>query len=158
MGFEVEWQTNFWYLPKPFSYFTLTLNYSYINNETKYPWAEVNLVPVDTTDRGRIIYEKIRLDSAYSGPMINQPTHLANASLGFSYKGFDTWLSFQYIGDIPISISGAEEKHVDKIAFVRWDLQSRLQLPVKGLELMFNISNIKNYSDYYLQLCFSVGI
>lgn len=147
MGFEVEWQTNFWYLPKPFSYFTLSLNYSYINNETKYPWEEVNLLPVDTTDRGRVIYEKVKLDSAYSGPMINQPTHLANASLGFSYKGFDTWLSFQYIGDIPINMSGAEEKHVDKIAFVRWDLQSRLELPVKGLELLFNISNINNIQE-----------
>jgi len=147
MGFEVEWQTNFWFLPKPFSYFTLSLNYSYINNETMYPWEEVNLVPVDTTDRGRVIYEKVRLDSAYAGPMINQPTHLANASLGFSYKGFDTWLSFQYIGDIPISMSGAKEKHVDKIAFVRWDLQSRLELPVKGLELLFNISNINNIQE-----------
>ncbi len=147
MGFEVEWQTNFWYLPKPFSFFTLSLNYSYIHNETKYPWEEVNLVPFDTTDRGRIIYKKVRLDSAYAGPMINQPTHLANASLGFSYKGFDSWLSFQYIGDIPISRNGAEEKHVDKIAFVRWDFQSRLKLPVNGLELMFSISNINNIQE-----------
>lgn len=147
MGFEAEWQTNFWYLPKPFSYFTLTLNYSYINNETKYPWEEVSLMPKDTTTSGRIIYDKVRLDSVYAGPMINQPTHLANASLGFSYKRFDTWLSFQYISDIPISMSGAEEKHVDKIAFVRWDLQSRLELPVKGLELLFNISNINNIQE-----------
>jgi TonB-dependent receptor len=147
MGFEAEWQTNFWYLPKPFSYFTLTLNYTYINNETKYPWEEVVMMPVDTTSTGRIIYEKVRLDSVYAGPMINQPKHLANASLGFSYKGFDTWLSFQYIGDIPISLSGAVEKHVYKIAFVRWDLQSRLELPVKGLELLLSISNINNIQE-----------
>ena len=119
----------------------------FINNETKYPWEEVSLVPSDTTNLGRIIYDKVRLDSAYAGPMLNQPSHLANASLGFSYKGFDSWLSFQYIGDIPVSISGAEEKHVDKIAFVRWDFQSRLELPVKGLELMFNISNINNMQE-----------
>ncbi len=147
MGFETEWQTNFWYLPKPFNHFTLSLNYSYIHNETKYPWEEVNLVPFDTTDRGRIIYKKVRLDSAYVGPMINQPTHLANASLGFSYKGFDAWLSFQYIGDVPISRNGAEEKHVDKIAFVRWDFQSRLKLPLKGMELMFSVANINNIQE-----------
>ncbi|MCD6598091.1 MAG: TonB-dependent receptor, partial [Bacteroidales bacterium] len=147
MGFEAEWQTNFWYLPKPFSYFTLSLNYSYINNKTKYPWEEVNMVSVDTTDAGRVIYNKIRVDSAFAGPMINQPSHLANASLGFSYKGFDSWISFQYISDIPISLSGAVEKHVYKIAFVRWDFQSRLTLPVKGLELMFSISNINNIQE-----------
>jgi len=147
MGFEAEWQTHFWYLPKPFSFFTLSLNYSYIHNETKYPWEEVSMVPVDTTDRGRIIYEKVRIDSAYSGPMINQPTHLANASLGFSYKSFDVWLSFQYIGKVPISMNGAEEKHVYKIAFTRWDLQARLQLPLKGLELLFNVANINNIQE-----------
>jgi TonB-dependent receptor len=151
-GFEAEWQTNFWYLPKPLSYFTLTLNYSYIHNETKYPWEEVNLVPIDTTDRGRIIYEKVRLDSVYAGPMINQPTHLANASLGFSYKKFESWLSLQYISNIPVSLGGSEEKNVNKIAFVRWDFQSRLELPVKGLELMFNISNINNIQEeQYMQ-------
>lgn len=146
-GFETEWQTNFWYLPKPFSYFTLSLNYSYIHNETKYPWEEVNLMPVDTTPRGRIIYKKVRLDSVYSGPMINQPTHLANASLGFSYKGFSSWLSFQYISNVPISRNGAVEKHVDKIAFTRWDFQSRFELPVKGLELLFSVSNINNIQE-----------
>ena len=26
-GLEFEWQTNFWYLPKPFSYFSLYTNY-----------------------------------------------------------------------------------------------------------------------------------
>jgi TonB-dependent receptor len=147
MGFEAEWQTHFWYLPKPFSFFTLSLNYSFIHNETKYPWEEVSMVPVDTTDRGRIIYEKVRIDSAYSGPMINQPTHLANASLGFSYKSFDVWLSFQYIGEVPISMDGAEEKHVYKISSTRWDLQARLQLPLKGLELLFNVANINNKQE-----------
>jgi len=146
-GFEAEWQTHFWYLPKPFSFFTLSLNYSYIHNKTKYPWEEVEMVPVDTTDRGRIIYEKVRLDSAYSGPMLNQPTHLANASLGFSFKGLDIWLSYQYIGKTHIKMSGAEEKHVYKIAFARWDLQGRYQLPLKGLEILFNVANINNIQE-----------
>ncbi len=146
-GFEAEWQTIFWYLPKPFSYFTLSLNYSYIHNQTRYPWEEINIVPVDTTDRGRVIYNKIRVDSAYTGPMINQPSHLANVSLGFSFKGFDTWLSFQYIGQTPISLSGAVEKHVYKIAFIRWDLQCLYKLPVKGLDVLFDIANINNIQE-----------
>jgi len=151
-GFEAEWQTNFSYLPKIFSHFTLTLNYSFIDNKTMYPWEEVNLVPIDTTPRGRVIYDKVRLDSAYVGPMIDQPTHLANASLGFSYKGFDSWLSFQYKGAVPVSLRGAVEKHIDKIAYVRWDFQSKLELPVKGLDLMFSVANINNIrEEQYMQ-------
>ncbi len=146
-GIETEWQTNFSYLPKPFNHFTLTLNYSFIDNKTKYPWEEVNLVAIDTTPRGRVIYEKVRMDSVYSGPMINQPTHLANASLGYSYRGFETWLSFQYKGAIPVSMRGAVEKHVDKIAYYRWDFQSKLELPLKGLDLMFSVANINNIQE-----------
>ena len=146
-GVEAEWQTNFWYLPKPLSFFTLSLNYSYINNKTRYPWEEISIVPVDTTPAGRVIYEKVRKDSAYTGPMINQPSHLANVSLGFSLRGFDAWLSFQYISDVPISLSGAVEKHVYKIAFKKWDFQSRLRLPVKGLEILFSVSNINNIQE-----------
>ncbi len=146
-GFETEWQTHFWYLPKPLSFFTLSLNYSYMNNKTMYPWEEVNIVPIDTTERGRIIYAKVRLDSAYVGPMLNQPTYLANASLGFSFKWFHAWLSYQYIGKTHISLSGAEEKHVYKIAFARWDFQSRIELPLKGLEIMFSVANINNKQE-----------
>ena len=146
-GFEWEWQTNFWYLPKPFCFFTFSFNYSYIHNITRYPWEEIQVLPVDTTSAGRVIYKKVRKDSAYAGPMINQPTHLFNASLGFSFKGFDAWLSFQYISRVPISLSGAVEKHVFKVPFYKWDLQTRYRLPVKGLEVLFSIANINNIQE-----------
>ncbi|MEN8203871.1 MAG: TonB-dependent receptor [Bacteroidota bacterium] len=143
-GFEVEWQTNFWYLPKPFSYFTLTANYSYINNEATYPYMEVKLVEVGVDERGRPLLEKQRTDSTYTGPMLNQPKHLANISLGFSYKAFDIWVSYQYIGEI--TTEKAVQKEYDKYKgdFSRLGIQSRLELPVKGLEILFNLANLSD--------------
>lgn len=146
-GFEIEWQTNFWYLPKPFSFFTLTTNYSLIDNEASYPISEVEIVQTGVTDRGRPIFEKIRKDSAYSGPMLNQPKQLANISLGFSYKTFDMWLSYQYIGEQWIALGTQEELDQIKVDFTRWGLQGRWEMPLDGLELLFNVSNINDIQE-----------
>ncbi|MBE0675921.1 MAG: hypothetical protein IH591_14785, partial [Bacteroidales bacterium] len=133
--------------PKPFSYFTLTANYSLIHNEASYPYSEVKIIQTGVTDRGRPIYEKVRIDSVYSGPMLNQPKQLANISLGFSYKTFDLWLSYQYIGDQWIGIGGQEEFDQTKIAFTLWGLQGKWSLPVDGLDLLFNVSNINDIQE-----------
>jgi TonB-dependent receptor len=145
-GFEFEWQTNFWYLPKPFSFFTLTMNYSILKNETIYPYSEIRIIPVDTI-RGRVIFEKIRIDSTYRGMMINQPKAIGNISLGFSYKKFDIWLSYQYMGEILTSKANMQEYDKFKGKFSRWGLQAKLELPVKGMELLFNVANLNNIQE-----------
>ena len=146
-GLEIEWQTNFWYLPKPFSYFTLTTNYSYINNITTYPYSEVEVVQIGVSDIGRPLFELQRSDSTYTGAMLNQPNHLANISLGFSYKKFDVWLSYQYIGKILTNKAVMEENDHYKSAFYRFGIQGRLELPVKGMDLLFNLANINNIQE-----------
>ncbi|MEN8156639.1 MAG: TonB-dependent receptor [Bacteroidota bacterium] len=143
-GFEVEWQTSFWYLPKPFSYFTLTTNYSYINNQSVYPDSRV-FIEFDP-NTGRPI-GKVRSDSTFTGPMPNQPTHLLNVSLGFNYKNFDLWLSYQYFGEILVATSGIPEIDRFKTPFYRLGLQARYELPIKaldGVEILFNIANLNN--------------
>ncbi len=146
-GLEIEWQTSFWYLPKPFSYFTLTANYSYINNQAVYPDSRVFVEQVGVTDRGRPIFQKFRSDSIFTGPMINQPSHLANISLGFSYKTFDIWFSYQYMGETLINRAVQTEFDRYKTAFYRFGLQAKYELPIKrfqGLELLFNVANLNN--------------
>ena len=143
-GFEVEWQTNFWYLPKPLSYFSLNLNYSYINNETTYVYEVYRDSIYGVDARGRVLKERIVSDSIVKGPMTNQPTHLFNASLGFSYKGFETYLSYQYIGDVFLEKTKIMVMDRSKVAFHRLDLQAKYKLPLNGLELMLNIANITN--------------
>ncbi len=41
-GIETEWQTHFWYLPKPFDGLVLNVNYTHIFSEAKYPRSIVN--------------------------------------------------------------------------------------------------------------------
>jgi hypothetical protein len=146
-GFEIEWQTDFRFLPSPFNLFSLTANYSVLKNETTYPFSEVNIVQTGTTEGGRPIFEKVRSDSTFTGMMINQPKSLANVSLGFSYKKFDIYVSFQYIGAILTNRAVQEEFDNYKNAFYRWGLQGKLGLPVKGLELLFNVANLNNIQE-----------
>jgi TonB-dependent receptor len=140
-GIEVEWQTNFWYLPKPFNYFILNLNYSYINNTTTYVYAATRDSLIGSV-RGRPIYEKIKYDKIVQGPMTNQPSHLFNGSLGFTYKKFSTYLSYQYFGEIFQTKGLIQELDGFKNSFQRWDLQANYKLPIKGMEILLNMANI----------------
>lgn len=146
-GIEVEWQTNFWYLPRPFSYFTLNLNYSYIKNKTTYVYTSSLDSIIGYGRGGRPITEKFMYDELVTGPMTNQPSHLFNASLGFSYKNFESYVSYQYIGEVFIQKTVLRETDPFKTAFHRIDLQARYKLPVKGLELMFNMANITDTEE-----------
>lgn len=146
-GIEVEWQTNFWYLPKPFSYITLNLNYSYINSMTTYVYTSTRDSLIGYGRGGRPIFEKIRYDNLVEGPMTNQPSHLFNGSIGFSYKKFKTNLSYQYIGEIFLQKAVIQETDPFKNAFHRVDLQANYTLPLKGMELMFNMANITNTQE-----------
>lgn len=146
-GFETEWQTNFWYLPKPLNYLSLNLNYSYIHSETQYPQSRVENIQVGTDPRGRPIFQRVRIDTTFSGPMLFQPKHLANASLGFNYRGFNGWLSFQYYGEILQGKSTLKELDSFKNEFYRLDLQIVQKLPLKGLEVLFSMANINDFQE-----------
>jgi len=141
-GIEVEWQTNFWYLPKPFNYFILNLNYSYINNTTTYVYAASRDSLIGYGRGNRPIYEKIKYDKLVEGPMTNQPSHLFNGSLGFTYKKFSTYLSYQFFGEIFQTKGLILELDGFKNSFQRWDLQANYKLPIKGMEILLNMANI----------------
>ena len=147
-GLEFEWQTSFWYLPQPFNYFTLYLNYTYTESKTKYPIT--GLEQVVPPEGGRPV--TVRIDSATAGPMLFQPKHIANASLGFAYKGFNSWLSFQYNGEIFTSKNYYVDELDDlKEHFYRLDLQLTYDLPLKSLpgdmQIMANFANLTNFQE-----------
>lgn len=145
-GVEVDAQTSFWYLPKPFKFFTLYANYTYTNSQTQYPWTKiVNVVP---PGGGRPV--PVRIDSTTTGPMLNQPRDIFNASLGFNNKGLNIWLSYQYNGEIFASTDAVnEEVEVLKEYYNRWDLQisQKLKGKLKGLEVLAKIANLTNFTE-----------
>lgn len=146
-GVEFEWQTSFWYLPRPLSYFTLNVNYTYTHSETKYP--NTRLEQVVPPEGGRPV--TVRIDSVITGPMLYQPRHIANASLGFNYRGFNTWLSFQYNGEIFTS-KNFKLNELDglKEHFYRIDLQLTYDIPLKipgKLQVIGNFANLSNFTE-----------
>ncbi len=145
-GLEFEVQTSFWYLPKPFSYFTFYGNYTLTSSQTQYSQSRIeNIIPVGG---GRPV--PTRIDTVYTGSMLYQPKHIANASLGFNRKGLNIWLSFQYNGLISTSKDPQlKERDGLKEAFNRWDLQITQKLPkkLKGLELMANFANLNDITE-----------
>jgi hypothetical protein len=147
-GVEVEWQTSFFYLPKPFNFFTLYANYTYSHSQTNYPYTRIDqVVP---PGGGRPV--SVRVDSATKGPMLYQPSQIANVSLGFNFKGFNAWLSYQYNGLIYTgkNYRGAPRLDSEKEHFNRWDLQLTQKFKIakmSGFEVIANIANISNFVE-----------
>ncbi len=144
-GLEVEVQTSFWYLHNVLKHFTISTNYTYTDSETQYPFSEKrNIVPAGG---GRPV--QVRFDSTITGPMLFQPKHIVNASLGFNRKGFNSWLSFQYNGKIFTGYNQLKELYSMKESFYRWDLQltQKLKKRFTGFEIIGNIANMNDFIE-----------
>lgn len=143
-GLELELQTSFWYLPQPFNFFTLYANYTFTESDTQYPLSFVkSVVP---PEGGRPV--PMRTDTTTTGPMLHQPKHIANLSLGFNRQGLNVWLSFQYNGEIFTGYDRVLDMRDIKEHYYRWDMQvsQKLSGRFKGFEVLVNLANL---SDYY---------
>ncbi len=105
-GIEISWQTNLSYLPGLLSGLVLDLNYSYTVSSTEYPFIDFERkidssgfipLPVDVP-----VYK------TREGRMLDQPTSLYNARIGWDYKGFSSRVSFRYQGK---TLSGLDPIH-----------------------------------------------
>lgn len=145
-GVEVELQTSFWYLPKPFNYFTLTTNYTYTGSKTQNPFSYIKtIIP---PGGGRPV--ATRIDTTITSVMLHQPKHIVNLSLGFNRKGLNIWLSYQYNGMGYTSFDQSlEELGTLKEFYNRWDMQisQKLSGKLKGLELVANIANLNDFTE-----------
>ena len=143
-GFEIDYQTRFWYLPGMLSGLVFNANYTRTFSEVKYPRTEVKqefvFVPsfqVITTN----------VDSFYVDRLIDQPNEIFNLSLGYDYKGFSGRLSMLYISDIFTTTNFWPEMRETTDAYRRYDLSMKQKLPIKGLELYLNIANLNEAID-----------
>ncbi len=139
-GYEVEWQSNLWYLPGALKGLVVNINYTRNKSRAEYLRTRIKVQVDPKTYKTFLVNE----DTTYVSPLISQPDHLLNLTLGYDYKGF--------------SIRGAMrfKSHVFKYAnwypslrgystdFYRYDLSIRQKLPVKGLEFFVNINNLTN--------------
>jgi len=140
-GAEFEWQANFWFLPGLWKNLVFNANYTYIQSELTYPLTGPKYKKVK---KGFITVDKLvgEVDKSYSAPLIDQPDHTMNITLGYDYKGFTIRSSYQYTSNIFIESNYHPElrRYSDPLSFV--DLKIQQELPIEGLRLYMNASNI----------------
>ena len=142
-GFEIEWKSNFWYLPGLLKGLVININYTKNNSEAKYL---LNRIKTGWTPDFQPIFENN--DTTYTNPMILQPEHLLNLTLGYDYKGFSIRYAFRFKSHIFTRANQYEDLRGYSTDFIRHDIAVKQQLPVRGLELYLNMNNI---ADAYMK-------
>lgn len=136
-GFEVDYQTRFWYLPEPLNGLVLGVNYTHISSSATYPWRNDTtiIIPPRTT-------KVITLDRTRSGRLINQPNDVLNAYIGYDYEGFSARLSFLFQGNSVSTIGAFAEQDGFTKDYFRMDASVRQMLPLPGLQVFLDVYNV----------------
>ena len=139
-GIELDWQTNFWYLPKPFNSIVFNINYTKVFSEMDYPQVLVK-DSIDTSGPFPVTVN-YQVDTLRTARLIQQGDNVVNVGLGYDYKGFSGRLSFRMQGEVITGIGGRPEDDSFTGNVYNWDFTIRQKLPIEGLSLFFNGVNI----------------
>lgn len=141
-GFEIEWQTNFKWLPSPFDGFVLNINYTHVWLDTKYPRTivEKTVIPVFPYVTTTVN------DTSRSGKMINQANDIANISIGYDYKEFSGRISMLFQGKTLAEVGDRPELDSFTDDYLRWDLLLKYNF-TKNIGLYLNVNNFTNSPD-----------
>jgi outer membrane receptor protein involved in Fe transport len=138
-GIEVEWQTHFTYLPGFLSGLVFNANYARIFSDTRYPRT---LLKRDSTPP----FRQTQIDTFRVGRMIDQPSHIANFSIGYDRGGFSGRVSMLYqerslsgVGDYP-----EEDSFTD--TYLRWDAMVQQKVG-RNFSVYVNLNNLGDRPD-----------
>lgn len=134
-GLELDWQTHFWYLPRPFKGLVLNLNYTHVRSRAEYPYVYAGAT--SATD----------IDTSFIDRLLYQPNHIFNCALGYDYKGFSIRVSLLYQDDVFAGVSQWPQLRVTTAAYRRWDISVRQKLPY-GFQIYGDINNLNRERDY----------
>ena len=152
-GFELEWQTNFWYLPKPFNSMVLNVNYTRAWSDMDY--KQVKNLDSTYTDRSgprpRVVTVYYTQDTIRNARLLFQSDDVLNVALGVDYKGFSGRLSFNLQGNIITSVGNRPEEDRYTGNIYRWDITLQQQLPWEGFKVIFDGVNIFHNPIYTYQ-------
>lgn len=141
-GFEIDWQTNFWYLPRPLNSLVLNVNYTRLNSEMDYQ-------SIFLERQGGPFSPQVQVDTFRTGRLFQQADNLVNVAVGADIKGFSGRVSFRYQGEILASLDQRDPAN-DTFSqpLYGWDFSLRQRLPIDGLSLFFNGVNISHPALY----------
>ena len=143
-GFEVDWQTHFWYLPSFLKGLVLNVNYTHINSNTSYPFQ--TSVKLGSGPFAQTVF----VDSTRAGRMPNQADDVFNLTIGYDIGGFSARLTYLYQNNVLTGVNRTyAELDAYTAAYKRWDFTAYQKLPwFDGrVQLYLNANNITNTPD-----------
>ncbi len=151
LGFEIDLQSNFHFLPSPFNGIVFSANYTHLQSETFYPISIIETQDV-------FPYASTVTDTVRSGNMPGQVDDLLNLSLGYERKGFSARISMVFqgsslfideeaeIGRLARSVGAIPEKDNFVASFTRWDLVVKQKIK-DHFEVFLYVNNISNVKE-----------
>jgi TonB-dependent receptor len=151
LGFEVDVQTNFRFLPFPFNGLVVSANYTHLKSETLFPISIIESLDV-------FPFTSYVIDTVRSGSMPGQVDNLVNLSIGYEYKGFSARVSMIYQGEslfvdeepdmgrLAQSIGAVPEKDNIVGATTRWDLVVKQRFKER-FEVFLYVNNLTNVKE-----------
>lgn len=151
-GIELDFQHNFWYLPKALSNMVFGVNYTRIFSEIETPfYVEDFRIEGEGRDAKRIDF---LVDSSYTSRLSGQPNHILNSYLGFDYKGFSTRLSV-LLQTNTFGGSGGRYPENDRFSedYLKIDFSAKQKLSLLGgsSEIFFDIANLNSANNSQIQ-------
>ncbi len=148
-GFELEWQTNFWYLPHPLNSLVLDVNYTRAWSDMDYQQEINTAVPYKS---GRFtLYNYFTTDTIYNTRLVFQSNDVLNIAFGVDYGGFSGRISFNLQGNVITAVGSRPEEDAYTGNIYRWDFTLQQKLPVEGLSIALSGTNIFNNPVYTYQ-------
>lgn len=139
-GYEVEWQSNLWYLPGLLKGLVVNVNYTNNKSEAKYLRTRIKVQVDPKTYKTTLVNE----DTTYTSPMIMQPRHLLNLTVGYDYRGFSVRWAMRFKSHVFKAANWYEKLRGYSTDFYRYDLSVRQKLPIRGMEIFLNVNNLTN--------------
>jgi len=145
-GYEIEWQTHFWYLPSVLSGLVLNANYTRIYSQTYKQIFNIVKTNIPIGNHRPPVYKKILVESSRYARMPDQPAHTANISLGYDYEGFSGRVIWLYQSDRTSFISTDPTLDTFIAAYYRMDITLAQKIGY-GLQVYANLNNLNNRHD-----------
>jgi TonB-dependent receptor len=140
-GIELDFQTRFWYLPKPFDGIVFGVNYTHIKSEATYPWLDSR---TDYTVRPAVTSV---FDSTRTGRLLFQPDDVFNIYLGYDNGDFSSRLSFIFQGNSVSYVGNFAEQDGFTRDYFRIDASVRQILPWYSIEVYLDLNNLNSRSN-----------
>ncbi len=134
-GLEFDWQTHFWYLPKPFKGLVLNANYTHVYSKAEYPYVYAGATSISN------------IDTSFTDRLIHQPNHIVNLAVGYDFKGFSIRVSMLYQDDVFTGVSQWPQLRSTTASYTRWDVSAKQNLPWFGLQLYGEVNNLNDARD-----------